>query len=334
MEFKPLPYIVPDEKDWGQYTLHLFGNSNAKRVVFFQAGWPDDQSAFHPLAKVLAALGCFCGVACMPEYDIPTARRKQGYTFPEMTKVCAAGLRAFLATRTGNDAFEGADLVLHDWGCVVGTMMANTCPDLKIRKIVLLDVAPPSFAFKGDLAQAFKAHPALGANAIVQLWRLLIQLGYQSALALSFALSRVFKPAGYVVAYLMFPIFCRPLAYLFSPVMPGGAVPRPVTQVSIHFANVYYQFLTGLFYAKLRRYFFRNFVFPPGKPVQFLYGKDNNTFFHTPQTLAHLDASPGCEHKAMDGGHWFYHEKQDATKEVTHFLLGTDSSQKDIGAQL
>lgn len=278
----------------------------------------------------------------MPEYDVAQSRRSQGYTFPELVKVCEAALRALLSVASaasalspsqiasgppGGPAFTadqvGADVVFHDWGCVVGCMMVNSCPSL-VKKVVLLDVAPPELKYKAskqDISKALIANPPLGANAFVQLWRVAIQLNYMNGFAVSFALSRLFKPLGYLSLYLMSPIFFRPFSYVLSPADPGGVVPRPITEVSVHYTNVYYQFLTGLLSPKLREYFFKNFVFPPGKSVQFLYGKANNTFFHTPQTLAKIDALSGSEHKGMDGGHWFYHKDKKATaREVVRFL--------------
>ena len=50
-------------------TLFVAGAADAEHLVYFQAGFPCDQSSFKPLALRLSACGCLVGVGCMPDYD-------------------------------------------------------------------------------------------------------------------------------------------------------------------------------------------------------------------------------------------------------------------------
>lgn len=78
--------IVGDDKGG---RLFVFGKSDAPNVVFFCAGYPDDQGSFSALAERLAReANCLCGVACLIGYDDYkpwTSYRPQGYSFEEMT---------------------------------------------------------------------------------------------------------------------------------------------------------------------------------------------------------------------------------------------------------
>ena len=82
--FRAVPHDLLDLKDAG--TLYVAGDARAKHVVFFCAGFPDDHSAFAPLAARLAASrGCLVGLSCIAEYEREAPLRPQGYDLDEMT---------------------------------------------------------------------------------------------------------------------------------------------------------------------------------------------------------------------------------------------------------
>ena len=166
--FRAVPHDLLDLKDAG--TLYVAGDARAKHVVFFCAGFPDDHSAFAPLAARLAASrGCLVGLSCIAEYEREAPLRPQGYDLDEMAACFAQGVAALraLATRAGGHELT---VVVHDWGIAPGFMFSNA---VGCDRLVVFDVLPAGPSERPD-----------------KLYYALVHLNYQGMFAISFALSR------------------------------------------------------------------------------------------------------------------------------------------------
>jgi hypothetical protein len=130
--------------------LILFGNPKSSKVIFLQAGFPDDHQSFLPLAtKLTKSNDCLVGVSCMPGYDIPTplkGPKPGGYSFEDAIASVRDGIQALIA-QCKVDAPE-LTVIFHDWGVFFGTMYVNRmiiegAKSLIPKQLVLLDVLPP-----------------------------------------------------------------------------------------------------------------------------------------------------------------------------------------------
>ena len=62
--FRAVSHDLLDLKNAG--TLYVAGDPRARHVLFFCAGFPDDHSAFAPLAaRLVAERGCLVGLSCL-----------------------------------------------------------------------------------------------------------------------------------------------------------------------------------------------------------------------------------------------------------------------------
>jgi pimeloyl-ACP methyl ester carboxylesterase len=146
-------YRIPGDETGGR--LFLFGNPNAQRMIFFCAGYPDDHSAFSPLAARLAKeLDAFCGVTCLAGYDDCVEKpwassfRPQGYSFEELVQALRTGAKVFRQESTNStDDKVVFTTVFHDWGSVVGSIYTNRVMEEKDSfhvpdQIVYFDILP------------------------------------------------------------------------------------------------------------------------------------------------------------------------------------------------
>jgi hypothetical protein len=131
-------------------TLIVFGNQKSSKVIFLQAGFPDDQQSFLPLAISLAKSNdCLVGVSCMPGYDVPNPSKGPkpgGYSFEEAIASVREGIQALKAQCKVAD--PELTVIFHDWGVFVGTMYVNRMiiegvKSLIPKQLVLLDILPP-----------------------------------------------------------------------------------------------------------------------------------------------------------------------------------------------
>ena len=173
----------------------VYGNKSAPVILLFCAGFPDSVHAFLPLASKLAEENdCLCGVVCMPGYDVHHEDWKpEGYTFDEIV----VSLREATKVLTGLSTNGTAKLigVFHDWGCIVGSMLANRLYDetkdhgkVTFSKLIYFDVLP-------------ETHKSCGIQNERFCKRSIVVVAYTSAFTISFAIQR------YISSYLAAPAF-------------------------------------------------------------------------------------------------------------------------------
>jgi hypothetical protein len=145
-------FPLPGDLNGG--TLLLFGNPKSSKVIFLQAGFPDDHQSFVPLATLLAKSNndCLVGVSCMPGYDVPDplkGPKPGGYSFEDAMASIREGIQALRAQCKGGDDDDlELTAIFHDWGVFVGTMYVNRmiiegAKSLIPKQLVLLDILPP-----------------------------------------------------------------------------------------------------------------------------------------------------------------------------------------------
>jgi pimeloyl-ACP methyl ester carboxylesterase len=282
-----------------EHRFFVAGPESAERLVFFQGGFPDDQSAFIDFALRIAGENSLVAISCLPEFDCDGSKplqRPDGYTFNE-TAICFGQAVDAFRKEAGTPDLP-LTLVLHDFGVITGLLWTNRRIKAGIgapAKLVIFDVLPPDM--DGNIRDR------------------VIHLVYQSQFAICFVLSRFCNIlAGVWYSVTGFWIF-GVLGYWLTPIglpdlIKGGSRSldiSAVTRMSYPYRNVFREMLVS-------RGTLRNELklpaFGTSLPLLYMYGANKNTMFHTADSLAALDAADGCKQIAIqDAGHWLFLQK-------------------------
>jgi len=138
-----LTHALPgDSGDEQRGTVTVYGDPNkATQSVLLCGGWPDNHSLWEHLAGSLSE-SYLVGVICLPGYDELHEYPAYGYSFQDWT-VSLKAAATLLLQQSKKDV--PLSLVVHDWGCIAGTMFANQMNNeeqssLIPRKMVMMDV--------------------------------------------------------------------------------------------------------------------------------------------------------------------------------------------------
>jgi pimeloyl-ACP methyl ester carboxylesterase len=312
--------------------LFIYGDKDAKNVVLFCAGYPDDQGSFSTFAQRLSKeADCLCGVACLIGYDdYPkrpyTSYRPEGYSFDEMTVSLRAAAKALKVYSSSN---PGANFitVFHDWGSVVGAYYTNRALEegdalVSPDKIVYFDVLP------------VKLHPKdtnTVAPASKTVYEQLVEVTYRIVLAKVFLIQR------FISKYLAAFVFL--LSFTILPLV--GLVPKSplddkimeqkktsLFRIMYMAFPYYYMFRSMLGFAKDT--FLDDFHLPllQETPVLYLYGVDKGLQFHDENIVEYLQAE-GKKKDSMsnviavhNAAHWLYLQQPDVClKAVKDFIV-------------
>ena len=321
----PAPLLEHD----GATELLVIGPADASTVVYLQAGFPDDQTAFVGLARKLAQDDdCLVGLGCMPEFDNTTGTmlRPGGYSFDQIALCFSQSVATLRAEST--DSSSTLVIGMHDWGVVPGCMFARRackagnralCPAKVICFDVLPPVAPPTGGSSTPLS-SFKGVP---------MYTVFVHLVYRAAFASVFALSRISTFLGTILlgmVHVCFIIFSRclnPTSALDAERGMGPSVRKP--QLVANCCYPYFQmFKEGLFGGAL----LTELGLPPLErmPLLFIYGKEKNTMFHTQAALALIDAAEGSAQFGLEGAaHWCYKQKEDECVRLVRAFLNDNA---------
>ncbi len=108
-----------------------------KPVLVFLAGFPDNQTSGWGKSLTQKLANNYRLVfLCLPDYQIGNkAFRPWGYKFNEILNLMFITVKSLKILESGK-----FDLIVHDWGAVIGQKYQNTFPE-QVRKMVILDVA-------------------------------------------------------------------------------------------------------------------------------------------------------------------------------------------------
>lgn len=288
-----------------EHRIFVAGSKSAERLVFFQAGYPDDQTAFVSLALRMAGENSFVALSCMPEFDCDGSKQLQrlgGYSFDEAALCFGQAVNALREEADSPDT--PLTLVIHDWAVAPGIIWTNRCIKEGTgvpAKLVLFDVLPSTFS-----------KPANSAR------ELFIHLLYRALFAFSFLLSRLSGMLATVWCGLGMALIFGVLGRWLNPTgsldgkkgkgaSRGGdfaALPR----MAYPYWHMFNEIAMGGALTKECR------MPPIGKslPMLYMFGINKNTMFHTDEDLAAIDAAEGCEQIGVqDAAHWLYLQQPD-----------------------
>jgi pimeloyl-ACP methyl ester carboxylesterase len=218
----------------------------------------------------------------MPDYDKPAGTTWFGHSFNSIV----ASLRVDVAKAA---ACGPVTLVGHDWGAYIVQRFAQAHPSL-VSRLVLLDIG-------------------YGVHVPSIKWTLL----YQWYLVGAYAVSRVpflGKYAGLLMLGLFPWKWLGPCPHEYKvPVNPAGVQP--------HMCYPYAWIWSTLLLDKAATPRFQKNI-----PTLFVHGKRKRAFFHNDKFLQVLDKTEGCEHHALDCGHWIQTQKPDELLAIMRRWLG------------
>jgi pimeloyl-ACP methyl ester carboxylesterase len=324
VEEQVIAYAIPGHDDGGR--LVCYGNKDAKRIVFFCGGWPDDCSVFSPLAQRLAASNSnlLCGVTCLPGYDYTTHSeyRRSAFSTSEVNSSLREACKV-LRTTVSTNANAQLTGIFHDWGCVFGAMLVNRVHKDTPRyfsSLVYFDILPP-------------LHNSLGVKRSVNIKQAVCVTFYTSLFAVCHGIQR------YLSFYLAAPILAVGFGLLnvlglfptrrvdgltFRSTQQPKLTPRRIMYMQYPYFNVYKALLMG------ERRTMAGFCLPVSlqeTPVMYLYGLDKNLQFHNDNMLAWLiqeAAREGSSSKVISvpsAGHWLYLQQADVCYEAVQEFL-------------
>lgn len=299
-----------------KHRFFVAGPKSAERLVFFQAGYPDNQMAFRDLALRMAGENSLVAISCLPEFDcdgLQPLQRAGGYTFDEMA-ICFGQAVDVFRTEAATPNLP-LTLVLHDWGVYPGILWTNRCikdgsgaPD----KLVIFDVLPDT------------------GTSNIPTRDNLIHLIYASQFAICFGLSRVCNSLA-VLWYVftsswIFGILGRWLSPVGVPdLSQGGSRARipdlaALTRMAYPYWHVFREWFVG---GGAHSDELKLPPFGSTLPLLYLYGANKNTMFHTNEMLVALDAAEGCKQiEIQDAGHWLFLQKpEECWQQLKSFVV-------------
>ena len=162
---------------------YVCGPTDAAETLLFIHGWPDDASLWERQVAHLSSR-YRCITVTLPHFAgrpqaAATGAASWGYDFAELADLVAVAAHRELRASAAS-ALPRVNLIIHDWGAVVGFTLQLRHPGL-VDRIVALDVGPP-------IAAAWSFIPAMVAVGFV----------YQYWLILGFLLAKFGAPGRYV----------------------------------------------------------------------------------------------------------------------------------------
>jgi pimeloyl-ACP methyl ester carboxylesterase len=327
-----ISYPIPHDESGG--TLLVYGKqTGSTHLILMCAGFPDDHSAFQPLAMEIAVSlsHCLVGVACLPGYDnrpeMPWKKKmwKEGYSFDDWVSCLREAVKTLRRYSTSNNQAK-LTLCLHDWGCVAGLQFTNqsikdAASDLIPDQLIILDVLLGPHPKTVD-------KPCPVTSKLTTIYTGVATASYWVSLATTWLLQR------YVSSYLAGAYFALAYAVLFIlRLTPGGAVDSVYLQTkSFDFFHLMYMAYPYFYVCKaiLTNNPLRGAFLPfdlKRTPILYLYGTAKNFHFHDPVGLELLERESQQEgHRSRvvpirKGGHWFYHqEPQQCLEHIQAFV--------------
>lgn len=265
--------------------------SEGTPVLLMLGGWPDSHELW---SGVIGAFADSYHLVSLPtpDYDRPTLRSRWGYSPAEVVQMIEAAVVEHLGSTC---AF---DLLLHDWGCYWGYVLADRLPS-RVGKVVALDVGPPH------------KHGAEHVRGVA--W----QLPYQLYFALVFWIGTRFSSA--VAQALLLGMFRSGLWRMVGP-LPGDCAPMPrgLGEVRWWMCYPYFQVL----YSILARLPMPRAPRLPTAPLLFLWGERKRCMFHSEDFLRRMEESPVSYGLRLDCGHWIQAEMpQELHAAMRDFLI-------------
>lgn len=334
-EIRPFPIAKG-----GQGHLHIFGKKDSKVLALACAGFPDDHSAFTPLAKRLAEeCDCLVGVSCLPGYeasvDVATAP-KGGYTLSDGVASLREATKALRNYSTKSVSETELIGIYHDWGAIVGLQFSNqvieeNSKDLVPDKIIIFDVLPSYHPKTPNKPKSIQKRSWL--STYFDTFRFVT---YQSILALAFPL-RNFLPNA-----LIYPPLCAGLWGLltwvrFPPITADDNEYIYQTYLTkgregmrnLMYKTWPYQETVAAIFAGTTKSLLKDCFAPLDlnqTPVLYLYGTAKPYQLHSPKLEALLKQEEAAGNKSrivpIDAGHWLFVTKADQCfQEVQKFLI-------------
>jgi pimeloyl-ACP methyl ester carboxylesterase len=260
-------------------------------VLVMLGGWPDTHELWSGVVGAFADSYHLVSLPT-PDYDLPALRSRWGYSPAQVVKMIEAAVFEHLGPT------RAFDLLLHDWGCYWGYVLADRLPS-RVRKLVALDVGPP---------HRFGAERVRGMA-----W----QLPYQLFFAFVFWVGvRVSQTAAQA---LLVGMFRSKLFLLVGPLRRDCApMPRNPAEVQWWMCYPYFQ----VFYSLLARRPLPRAPRLPKAPLLFLWGDRKRCMFHSDDFLVRLRGTPGSYGMGLDCGHWIQAEKpQELHAAMRDFLI-------------
>ena len=317
-------YPIPGNEGGG--VLHIYGKPNARNVILYCGGFPDDHQPFTPLARLLATSedgidsedDCFVGITCFPGFDYSIfgrtkfqGFRRKGYSFEEVA-ICIreATNRLFLeydnaheednkGTRMDDSSASIENeikkpqftCIFHDWGVVPGLTFVNRAIEQEFTqhtpdRIVLLDVLTWPHPNYKDLPSQNEVSYPLQPSNR----DLLFSFSYRAALASGFFMLRYISELfGLITAGILYGI-----VFLLK-LNPTLDIDNRL--VGARDFNPFH--LVYMFYPYF--YMFQNIFTKSGldyasvpldlvkTPILYIYGPEKNVMFHDWKSLALLE---------------------------------------------
>lgn len=285
----------------------VYGDSAAKTVIVFLAGFPDDETSgwgdvlvnFQKAPDKYRLVCC-----CLPDFETSAAgkRRAWGYSINECVDLLERTIDEQVPDRR-----QKVVLCIHDWGSLVGILYENRHPE-RVASALLFDVACS--------VGPGKAFPLLlGATPYFIL--ALYQVWWSFAYAVGQALSPLLGDVVFALYNLCVPAF-------LTPVSVKRGIPRPRKEISIEMCYIYFSFWRGMLSDEVVRK--RQTPRRLTCPLLFFWGRDKNIMFHDAKFLADIDQrSDGSRHVGVEAGHWMTSGPAGAVciREVDAFLGAT-----------
>jgi pimeloyl-ACP methyl ester carboxylesterase len=322
-----IKYPIPGDESGGR--LFLFGNPNAQRIIFFCAGYPDDHTAFSPLAARLAKeLDAFCGVTCLAGYDNcvdkPWASfRPQGYGFEEWVQALRTAAKTFRQASNCNDKVVFTT-IFHDWGSMVGSLYTNRVIEEKDSllvpdQIVYFDILP----FRSHKNEPNRPQPqkhSLGHLVKKNAYRIIFALAF-------FFYHQLGKHIGILVAELGMLLLGGILtATDIGMVKFRGLSPSRLVYMMFPYQNMVMDIINAMVYKTPS--IFKGFHLPLLQeiPVLFLYGASKPLQMQDQNVADFL-----CQHEGrsdsigvQNAGHWLYLQQPDECFEAVRKFIESE----------
>lgn len=283
----------------------VFGNADAKTVIVFLAGFPDDETS--GWGDVLTHLQSspdkyrlIC--CCLPDFETAAAgrRRPWGYSIDACVELLERTV-----DKTVPDPRQRVILCIHDWGSLVGMLYENRNPE-RVSSALIFDVACS--------VGPGKAWP-LFAGATPFFILILYQLWWSFSYFVGQMLSPRLGEFIFALYSLCVPSFLTPVS------VKRGDIPRSRHEVSLEMCYIYYTFWRGMLTSdEVRK---RQTPRRLSCPLLFLWGRDKNIMFHNSRFLAHVaQRTDGSRCVGIEGGHWITSGRAGAEsiREVDVFL--------------
>jgi pimeloyl-ACP methyl ester carboxylesterase len=317
-------YPIPGDESGGR--LFLFGRSSSQRIIFFCAGYPDDHSAFSPLAARLAKeADAFCGVTCLAGYDDCVEKpwasfRPQGYGFEEWVQALRTAAKTFRQASNCNDKVVFTT-IFHDWGSLAGSLYTNRAIEEKDSllvpdQIIYFDILP---------SRSHKNEPNRPQPQTHSLGHLVKENAYRITFALAFLL---YHQLGKYIGMLVAKLGMLLLGVILTAMDIRMDRFREMSPLRLVYMMFPYQNMV-MDIAKAMVYktpsIFKGFHLPllQEVPVLFLYGASKPLQMHDQNVANFLYQHEGKSDSigVQNAGHWLYlHQPDECFEAIRKFL--------------